>query len=309
MKHVRPYAQLNESVPHNGIVLIKGKPKGKNKERMLYAGHVMGSAELKPGATMLFMSDQFYRIIKDGDRLRGVKINWRSEESLKDSLNLKSPGKISLVKNNTKTPYHWKTLKETSISQALDRVRDDLGGSDYLFESVTPSISGSKYLKFLNAAVDSIFGEEKRAVVLSWSSKDALDLVDPDESQVNVEHEALIEFIYTDPELVRELEEIGASTRGELHLEISSDLSYSSWHDPGDYMNPPDGDTEITDADHTIISSSLSIDGLGDEDFDDSELDPISKKIEKALSGSSDLDDFLTSSPRSYPNFRKYFNV
>jgi hypothetical protein len=296
-------------VPHNGIVLIKGKPKGKNKERMLYAGHVMGSAELRPGATMLFMSDQFYRIIKDEGRLKGVKINWRSEESLKDSLNLKSPGKISLVKNNTKTPYHWKTLKETSISQALDRVRDDLGGSDYLFESVATSVSGSKYSKFLREAVDSIFGEEKRAVVLSWSSEDALDLVDPDESHISTEHDASIEFIYTDPELVRELKEMGASTRGELYLEISSDISYSSWYDPGDYMNPPDGDTEITDADHSITAFSLSIDGLSEEDLDDSEINSITEKIEKALAGSNDLDDFLTSSPRSYPNFRKYFNV
>lgn len=304
MKHVRSYTQINESVPHNGIVLIKGKPKGKNKEKMLYAGHVIGSSELRPGATMMFMSDQFYRIIKDGDRLKGVKINWRSEESLKDSLNLKSPGKISLVKNNTKTPYHWKTLKETSISQALDRVRDDLGGSDYLFESATSSVGGSKYLKFLRAAVDSIFGEEKKAVVLSWTAKDALDLVDPDESRVNVEHDASIEFIFTDPDLVRELEEMGASTRGDLYLEISSDLAYSSWYDPGDYMNPPDGETEITDADHDILAAS--IDNL---DEDESDIEPITNIIKKALDGSSDIDDFLTSSPRSYPDFKKYFNV
>ena len=308
MKHVRSYTSINESVPHNGIVLIKGKPRGKNKDRFLYAGHVVGSTELKPGAVMLFMSDQFYRIVKDGDRLKGVKINWRSEESLKDSLNLKSPGKISLVKNNAKTPYHWKTLKETSIAQALDRVREDLGGSDYIFESVSQPVVRSTYAKFVKAAVDSIFGGEKKAVVLSWSSQDALDLIDTDDDRTIADHEASIQFVFVDPILVKELEEMGASTRGEMYLEISSDLTYSSWYDPGDYANPPEGETEINGADHDILD--IAIDNVEqDESFDELELEPIKKTIEKAMVGSNDIDDFLTSSPRSYTNFEKYFNI
>jgi hypothetical protein len=308
MKHVKSYSSINESVLQNGIVLIKGKPRGKDKEKMLYAGHVMSSAELRPGATMLFMSDQFYRIIKEGDRLKGVKINWRSEESLKDSLNLKSPGKISIVKNNNKTPYHWKTLKETTISQALDRVRDDIDGSDYLFESVDQTAGGSTYAKFVKAAVDSIFGGEKKAVVLSWTATDAMDLVEPDEDSTVAEHEAKIQFIFIDPSLVKELEEMGASTRGDLYLEISSNLTYSSWYDPGDYMNPPDGDTEITDAEHEIVDISIS-NVEYDANFVEFELNPIKKTISTALTGSNDVDDFLISSPRSYTNFEKYFNI
>lgn len=294
---------MNESVLRNGIVLIKGKPRGKNKEKMLYAGHVVDSVEIRPGATMLFMSDQFYRIIKEGDRLKGVKINWRSEESLKDSLNLKSPGKISIVKNNNKTPYHWKTLKETTISQALEQVKDSIDFSDYIFESAGQITSGSTDARFINEAVNSIFGEEKKAIVLSWSAQDVLDLIasaNGDESDtVDVEHSAMIDFLFTDPVLVNELKEMRVNARQQLYLELSSRITYSSQRDPGEI--------DIKRVNHEITDLSLS--GFGVLDDDDPEIEPIKETIEKSLAGSDDLDDLFTSSPKSYTNFKKYFNI
>jgi hypothetical protein len=315
MKHITPYEPMNESVPHNGIVLIKGKPRGKNKERMLYAGHVTGSAELRPGAVILFLSDQFYRIVNDNGRLKGIKINWRSEESLKDSLNLKSPGKISVVKNNTKTPYHWKTLKETSISQALDRVRGDLGEADYLFESSSVNVDLPTYERFLKAAVDSIFGQEKKVLVLGWTAKDASDLIegsDSDDGHVTAEHSATIDFIYIEPSLVEELKRLGESTRAVLHIDISSGISFTSWYHPGDYMNPPEGDTIINGTDHTIEDARLNI--LGGEFMDETEsISKMQKQIGSSLIQAEDLDAFLltrdTKTGDKTVDFIKFFKI
>lgn len=131
MKHLVSFEQLFENVQHNAIVLIKGKPKkGKKK---LYAAHVMGSMEVRPGAEMLFLSDVFYRVEWNDGELKGVRIGWQNEDSLKDSLNLRSPGKISVVKNNNKTPFHWKTTKHTNLRDALDSVQGMIDLVDYDF--------------------------------------------------------------------------------------------------------------------------------------------------------------------------------
>jgi hypothetical protein len=132
-QYIQSFEALFESMIQHGIVLIKGKPRGKNKEQMLYATHVNNWIELRPGATLLFLSDSFYRIIAEDGRLKGVKIDWRDEDSLKASLNFKSPGKLSVVRNNNKTPYHWKTLKHTNLRDALDAVQYDINSNDYIF--------------------------------------------------------------------------------------------------------------------------------------------------------------------------------
>lgn len=255
MRHIKSFNNVNESVPHNGIVLIKGKPKGKNKEQKLYAGHVIGSSELRPGAVMLFLSDQFYRIIKDDDRLKGIRINYRDEDSLKDSLSFKSPGKISLVRNNNKTPYHWKTLKETSISQALDKVRGDLGGSDYLFESVdTPEITGnSLFEKVLSATIDSILGENKSIFVLSYSADNAEEIGEfkEDENSEEVPISMSFECLCVDHNLCKEIEAAGESKRFSIEINLNSNLVYHSWTIRHiDY--PDDTQVEIEEAENKV---------------------------------------------------------
>jgi hypothetical protein len=131
MKHLIYFEQLFESIERNAIVLIKGKPKkGKKK---LYAAHVLGSIEVRPGAEMMFLSDVFYRIEWNNGELRGVRVGWQNEEELRDSLNLRSPNKISVVKNNNKTPFHWKTTKHTHLRDALDSVQGMIDLKDYDF--------------------------------------------------------------------------------------------------------------------------------------------------------------------------------
>jgi hypothetical protein len=263
--YIKSFDSINESIKQHGIVLIKGKPRGKNGEQMLYATHVNNWAELRPGATMLFLSDTFYRIIKDGDHIKGVKINWKDEDSLKASLNLKSPGKISIVRNNNKTPYHWKTLKHTSLVDALNSVKGDLLGSDYILESTTSSESLIKTV--LTDALDSIFREGKNVIVLDWDiPTDTLanSVTDKDDRSGECEWEATFDCLYIGrPELDTQVAENNLQ-RFELTLYFNSEFSVYSWYDPGDYMNPPDGDTEISDISTTL--DSIIIDG---EEFSD----------------------------------------
>jgi len=131
MKHVLRFDQIAESTQRNAIILIKGKPK--KGKRPLYASHVLGSIEIRPGAELMFLSDVFYRIEDNGNHLTGVRVAWENEEELRNSLNLKSPGKISVVKNNNKTPFHWETTRHTSLRDALDSVEGKIDIDDYDF--------------------------------------------------------------------------------------------------------------------------------------------------------------------------------
>lgn len=131
MKHLISFHQLFENVQHNAIILIKGKPKKGKKP--LYAAHVLSSIEVRPGAEMMILSDVFYRIEWNDGNLKGVRVGWRNEEALRDTLNLNSPNRISVVKNNNKTPLHWKTTKHTNLRDALDSVQGMIDLADYDF--------------------------------------------------------------------------------------------------------------------------------------------------------------------------------
>jgi hypothetical protein len=153
-KYIRLFEEkINESSMGKGsIVLVKGKPeKGKRK---LFATHITGFVELKAGVVLLFLADDFYRIKEEDGKLKSVKISYKNEDSLKSVLNLKSPGKISVVRNNNKTPFHWKTLKHTNLNSALREVEKELIDDSYIFESVDSDKStGSKYGDLFNEII------------------------------------------------------------------------------------------------------------------------------------------------------------
>jgi len=132
-KHIMEYSQvINESFGVGSVILINGKSEDSGKK--LYATHIIGSAALNPGATMLFLSDDFYRIKKDGDRLKAVRIGFSTESALKSALNVSSTGRISIIKNNNKTPFHWITLKHKVMHTALHAVEDVLNKDNYILE-------------------------------------------------------------------------------------------------------------------------------------------------------------------------------
>jgi hypothetical protein len=264
--YIKPFKPINESMKQHGILLIKGKPKGKNKEQMLFATHVNTWAELRPGATIMFLSDIFYRIIQEGDKIKGVKINWKSEDSLKDALNFKSPGKLSVVRNNTKTPYHWKTLKHTNLRDALDAVEDELLGSSYVFES-TDSIKSLEETLVADS-IDAIFRDGTNVIILDWDipTNDLTDSIESNEryGSETVEWEASFDCLHVGrPELDETLKEMELS-RFEVVITFESEFSFQQWYDPGDRDTPPDGDIEITELSTTI--SSISVDGIDSED-------------------------------------------
>ncbi|NBU48314.1 MAG: hypothetical protein EBS34_12935 [Flavobacteriales bacterium] len=265
-QYIKTFDPIHESIKQHGIILIKGKPKGKDKEPSLFATHVNTWAEFRPGAVMMFLSDTFYRIIKDGDALKGIKINWRDEDSLKDSLNFKAPGKLSIFRNNNKTPYHWKTLKHTNLRDALDSVTSDLLGSNYLLESVDSLKSLEKTV--LSDAIDSIFMEGEKVIVLDWEIPyDVTDSIDSEERQgsQDIEWEVSFDCLYVGrPELDDKLSDMELR-RFEITIYFESNVSFSQWYSPGDYMNPPDGGIEIESVDTKV--TSITLDG---SDFEDS---------------------------------------
>jgi hypothetical protein len=257
--YIKPFEPINESMKQHGIILIKGKHKGKNKEQMLFATHVNTWAELRPGAMMMFLSDTFYRVIKDGDKLKGVKINWRDEDSLKDSLNFKAPGKLSVVRNNNKTPYHWKTLKHTNLRDALDSVEEDLLGSSFVFES-SDSFESIKTM-VIEDSIDAIFKDGKNVIVLDWDipDYDLTDNIDKSERHgtERSEWEATFDCIHVGrPELDEDLKEMELD-RFEVTVYFETTFSFEQWYDPGDRDTPPDGDIEITNIDTDIVSISI----------------------------------------------------
>jgi len=258
--YIKPFEPINESMKQHGIVLIKGKPKGKNKEQMLFATHVNTWAELRPGAMMMFLSDTFYRVIKEGDKLKGVKINWRDEDSLKDALNFKAPGKISVVRNNNKTPYHWKTLKHTNLRDALDAVEGDLNGTSFIFESSDYTESIEKQV--VEDAIDAIFKDGKNVIILDWEipDDDFRDLVDSDDSYGSemTEWGATFDCLYVgQPELDKVLADLELN-RFEVTVYFESRFSFQQWYSPGDRDTPPDGEIEITSVDTEITNISVS---------------------------------------------------
>jgi len=132
-KHIMEYSQvINESFGVGSVILINGKSEDSGKK--LYATHIIGSAALNPGATMLFLSDDFYRIKKDGDRLKAVRIGFSTESALKSALKVSSTGRISIIKNNNKTPFHWITLNHKVMHTALHAVEDVLNKDNYILE-------------------------------------------------------------------------------------------------------------------------------------------------------------------------------
>ncbi len=287
-KYIKSFNLINESMKQYGIVLIKGKPRGKSGEPMLYATHVNSWIELKAGATMLLLSDVFYRVIKDGDKLKGVKINWRDEDSLKSALNFKSPGKISVVRNNNKTPYHWKTLKHTNLRDALDAIEGDLLSSSYLFESADSLKSLEETV--VKDAIDSIFKDGSNVIVLDWNIPDNTfhDSIESDErlGSDDIDWEASFDCLYVGrPELDDELSDMELR-RFELTVYLTSAVSFSKWYDAGDRYTPPDGGIEIDDVHTEIIS--ITVNGSEFEDsfglseivsrMDDSDLGSFIKK-------------------------------
>jgi hypothetical protein len=282
LKHIQKYSPLNESFRQHGIILIKGKPK-KGNEKFLYAAHVNAELELKAGAKMLILSDTFYRVVKGSTgKLKGEKINWRSEDSLKSALNLKSPGKISLVKNNNKTPYHWKTLKHTNISDALSAVDQDLRDPDYVFESTeSSSIETSLAIDAIRTAFT---GEKTDVVIMHFTApygnleQSIWDSLDEDNrGHGSDEWEVQLDCLYLGSDNKREYLKEKDLLRFTVLLTLYSEVSaYAS------------GEDELS---YTGVDTTIQYAYCDDTEIGEAELNnTIGEIIEKYISSSTDED-------------------
>ena len=266
-KYIKLFEEkINESSMGKGsIVLIKGKPeKGKRK---LFATHITGFVELKAGAVMLFLADDFYRIKEEDGKLKSVKISYKNEDSLKSVLNLKSPGKISVVRNNNKTPFHWKTLKHTNLNSALREVEKDLIDDSYILESVDPNKStDSKYGDLFNEillALDSALnGNNEEIKITNFHSsisdlENALieNIEDDDDGTSSVDWTVEIDLILYSEKFDSLLKKYNLSSHGfGLVLDFKSTgrawnykVSSGSFNEPPDWESGADSiETELT---------------------------------------------------------------
>jgi hypothetical protein len=247
-QYIKSFNQVNESMIQNGVILIKGKPIGRDKKQHLYATYVTGWAEVRPGAIMLFLGDSFYKIIEKDSRLTGIRVQWRDEDSLREAINIKSPGRLSVVRNNNKTPYHWKTLKHTSLRQALNDVEWDILSSGYLLESVSEASPIEKIVA--DDLLSAIFEEGKNIVVLDWNipKYDYLEnQIESSESRgtEEIEWSATFDCLHVGrPELDSKLEELELG-RFTAYLTFYSNVSFHQWYDAGNWNTPPEEDIQI----------------------------------------------------------------
>lgn len=252
-KYIKSYdASLTESLGVGSIVLIKGKNEA--GRRKLYATHVVGYTELRPGAVMLFLSDDFYRIVREGDVLKPVRIAFRSEESLRSELRIKSPGTISVVRNNSKTPFHWKTLKHINLISALREVTPDILADNYIVESVEDEENSRLFTEFWEMAVidtlSAIFFEESGIEIIDYRISEGLeDAVSNsfENEQVNSPAEWDTDFtvFFKSAKYTPYLKHFNLDRTDQVTIFFKTDFHLEFKHYPGSYYTPPDVDADF----------------------------------------------------------------
>jgi hypothetical protein len=308
MKHVikRYSSQLNESIGKGSIVLIKGKPDSDGK-RNLYVTSITGYAEIKPGAIMVFLGDQIYRVKHNGPKqFSGIKVDFRSEFGLKQALNMRQNGVPSVVLNNNKTPFHWITLKHIDIGTALKEVENLLPGLNLILESddAAEQIRQENWDKFLNwAAYEFIklIDKQESAIVIdklveSSSYPDSEDLQDSTSQPAEFYYEVYLKNDMIPKDLVKftieeNLYDFGAVEGAEfmdtlnikhntfdLSMHFTLDYSYEYERDNGDWDTPSYVRFSF-EVEHTYLDD-IVIAGVGLTNLDPTIEKEFKKKIE-----------------------------
>jgi hypothetical protein len=123
---------LNESFNKNGVVFIKGKTL-ENGKKKLYAVNIKNikildrfnkkNEEREPAKMINFGNNEVFKIIEENNKLIPIKIFWKSEQSILNSLGLNDK---SVVLNDKKTPFHWSSLKYENVKEAVNKLSDSL---------------------------------------------------------------------------------------------------------------------------------------------------------------------------------------
>lgn len=136
-RHIKKFSdKLYENIGRGSVLLIKGRPT--ENGRRLYATTINGYSEIQPGVIMTFLGDQVYQVVRREGKYYGLKVDYQGEDGLKGVLNLRNPGRPSIVLNHNKTPYHWMTLKHLDIGSALRELGDRLYDHELILEAYAP---------------------------------------------------------------------------------------------------------------------------------------------------------------------------
>lgn len=249
------------------VILIKGKPeKGR---RRLYITTVDGFSEFRPGAKMIFLNQDFHRVVMGENGLVAAPVAYRNEPALKSQLNLKSPGRISVVLNNNKTPLHWITTKHLSFTSALRAVQPILLGEDHLFESKTSSI-GLAQDRLTIDGLETLFYRDGKTglVILSSHVDDASDEAirvasDQERNHVEIEWMLSVEFMPDPIEYAKEISALQLGSTFMFDITFITEVTVHGHYSPGDYYNPPSMDWEVED--YHNLRNEIWIDGAAVE--------------------------------------------
>lgn len=257
MKYLISRDQLfesNDRVGKNSVVLIKGKEiEGKRK---LYVSSITGYTELRPGATMLFLSDYIYRVLYDGNRFTYPRVDYREDSDLKDALNVKSPDRIAIMKNNNKTPYHWITLKETMIVDAVKKAKDNILSGDYDLGDPAPSESKVEEIDnigniILTKIFNSISDPDTNEIDILESKNPNRSLEDQategEGSSITVDWSIELQVLDQDSDLWDKFYNLFDSRKATVELFFNSEVDLAHDHDEGDREVPPMYSTEVVD--------------------------------------------------------------
>ncbi len=184
--HVKSFSdKLNENIGRGSVIFIKGRPTSEG--RKLYATTIDGWTEIRQGLKMVFLGNQIYRVIRKDGKFFGRKVGYSGEDGLKGVLNLKNPGRPSLVLNHNKTPFHWITLKYLDIGSAIREVGSRLITHEMILEekdehlvfNSTSEVHNSKFYRWaVSEMIDYVHGKDNSIVIESCSLTDVDDVVE-----------------------------------------------------------------------------------------------------------------------------------
>jgi hypothetical protein len=294
MKHLLSREQLlAESLGTGSIIFVNGQSKDGMKN--LYVTHVKGYKDLGR-ATMYFLANDFYRVKKDGDSLKAVKVGFDNEEQLKKALSIKKGGEIvSIVGNWKKTPWHRESVKYTSIESALREFKHRiLGNGELLLESTQalPDFDDAYEMACVDV-LETIFFDKKSIDILSHTDDKGLehatnDAISDELRAADAEWSIDLTVLFLD-EKYNPFIEAGVLNRIEtitLFMNSSVGIRYS--YDPGDYDTPPYSETDIEIYDTKLIE--LYVDGSSPSRGLTNKMRELLSSVNKKINDMSDED-------------------
>jgi hypothetical protein len=265
-------SNINSAIPRQGsVILIKAKES--NGVTKLFATYVTGGIVLPHGATMLFLENNFFRIVKRDGQMIPVKTSFLGDPQLKKALNLTSPNKIGIVLNNNKTPFHWITLKHTNIRTAIQEIEPALLNSEYLFESALDQanleeIQNQFCLDIAKSFFRELLGQRAGILILEKDISDTDQIINDEAAKeeesgrydIEFDWDAHFKILPYSNKFEPYQQLLGDTKEVDLDLYFSSYAAVETRLDRGSYWEPPSFDVDVIGI--SGILSQIFVNGL-----------------------------------------------